>query len=252
MFKKFVMIISFSILVFGCSDSVLDGVADKDSSEAESVKLENALNEQNYTYIIDVLDNRNNRTPREDYLLQNAKLGSTGFSLLKLFDLFDADNITAGDIFTKALGIDDDITAAELAAKREIYKTVKSFCLDSSNAVISGISNDLAMACGIAASGDIILSLAEVAADGGSVSFDPNSPDYFVKKLETNPGLINNVDLSSANTSLSLVGALVDTVASTSGNTGFETTMNDYLGQLTDASGDITHPSLDNFIRNYL
>jgi DNA-binding phage protein len=221
MLKKLALMLLVSVFAIACGDNLMDPIADDDSSAAQSVELEKALNEKNYDYIIGelgklcvdediVIDPKfpealekcitypdySDLSAREKYLLLLAYLGQTEFDALANLEQFfeDDDDISATDVLSGLQTDSDNLTLGRIADKVPRYERI----LWVADKYGEG-DPDIETVAGIAAAMKLLISVSDVTLkvseildikipgtdlDLTKVSFNEDDDNYVVKVFE--------------------------------------------------------------------
>lgn len=260
--RKLLLLSVFTMLLFACSDNLFDGfISDKNSDAAKKDKIENALNNKDYGYIISELGSKDLATlsPRERYVLQCAYMGEAGFDMLNNIEKFYEDNATTSNIILQSLNGGDNASVDDIRAKRESYAKA----IEISNAFPD--DNNVAFAGGLAAASDVMMLMAEIAANenGGVVSFDDNNTDgSYIMDIYTN---MDPADLNNALTAADAANVVserldpIDRGASAVASddpakkNDVQKKIDDYTKELKDpATGKATESTLADFINKNL
>ncbi|MDR0453270.1 MAG: hypothetical protein LBH05_00495 [Deferribacteraceae bacterium] len=250
--KRLIVFFLLLSILTSCGDNLFNSESDT-TDKTNLDRLEFALNEKDYDFIIDKLGNKdfNSLSLREKYLIQCALMGKSGFSLLgNLGDLFD-DDIKFTDILMKTQTDGNNISQASIELKRFNYSVIKKVCSDSD--ITDG---DNEFICGLAAALDTMMLISDMARrlGSGSVSFDPDSPDYIGKILGSKSEdeiklLVDQGFIDSITSNMDQLDSAMNNLAGK--DESVKNKMNDFKTDLTGGSSSATPDSVYAFISKY-
>lgn len=281
MIKKLALVLLLSAFAVACSDNIMEGASDKESSDAKQHKLEMALDSKDYDYIISTLgrgsDNYSTLSLRNKYLLQLAWLGKTKFDVLANLDKFFEKDINTTTVLTSlqtdSHNLDNETIKAKLVYYTKVLGMVKA---DNGTK-----DNDIEMVGGIAAAMEVLMSLSDVAlnltqtlkaelnAKGynfDNISFDENDPNYIVNVFDNisqvsidNTVIYNAIDtvLPVLNNDLDQIVAVVDTLVPASADSKEEVKekLNEYIDNMSEVVNGqkvVTSQSAYDFLMTYM